>query len=220
MSEEPTSPEPPEFVRKLSGGIATAWTSVALLGMMLVCFIASSTAWERSTFTPLQRAAVDGDVKECERLVKSGIAVDVPDDRGVSALGYAIDRQQVDVVRKLIELGARVNKRDNDNRTPLIFTARPPYGKGGYSALSRDVRNEIAKILIRHGADVNQADTNGNTALHGAVADHNAGLVRILLAAGADATKENAFRDTPVSLAKLRGYENDEVGAALRQGAK
>jgi len=220
VSEESTTSEPPEFGRKLSGGIATAWTSVVLLGIVGACRIASATVSERSRLTPLQRAAVDGDVKECERLVRSGVAVDVPDAHGVSALGYAISRQQVDVVRKLIELGARVNKRSNENHTPLIFTVRTLYGKGGYSALTRDARNEIARILIEHGADVNQADTYGNTALHGAVEDHNAELIRMLLAAGADATKENANGDTPASLAKRRGYENDEVGAALRQAPK
>jgi ankyrin repeat protein len=91
---------------------------------------------------------------------------------------------------KLIELGADVNYADQRGFTPLMFTATT---LRGHDLLGTgEERNHIAGMLVEHGADVNHAAgggraiSDGETTLHFAAADGNAGLVRTPLAAGAN----------------------------------
>ena len=73
-------------------------------------------------------------------------------------------------VRQLIEKGADVNARDQNQHTPL------------HNAASR--RNtDVAKLLIDKGADVNAKDNYGQTALDMAEASHKPDIVSILRAA-------------------------------------
>lgn len=224
------SVETPAFLKKLSMGLV-GWMVVAALVVgvvMLVVFCASSAlnAWERSKLGPLHRAASDGDVAECERLVKSGIPVDTPDGQGDTALDWAIYRRKLDVVRKLIELGADVNHADQrGGLTPLMYTATPFRGKN-VSGTPQE-RNEIAGVLIQHGADVNRVYGDphligsGQTALHFAAADRNAELVRMLLEAGANKNVKSNQGYTPLDIAKFPDYApNDAVIAALEEPAR
>jgi uncharacterized protein len=197
--------------------MVTAVLGVGLAALMLTCLFSSFHGWWRSTMTPLQQAAFDGDADACERLVKSGVAVDGNDKYGITALGYAIDQQRLAVVRKLIDLGANVNHADDEGRTPLIYTARAPFGKGGYPQSTIPARNEIAKSLLEHGAEVNHAQKHGDTALHWAVSDRNPELIRMLLAAGADLNAKTSQGYTPMDIAKFPVYApNDAVIAALQ----
>ena len=52
----------------------------------------------------------------------------------------------LDIVQSLLEVGADVNKRDEDHQTPLYHAS-----VGG--------KVEVAKLPIEHGADVNSPDT-------------------------------------------------------------
>lgn len=58
---------------------------------------------------------------------------------------------------------------------------------------------EIATLLIEQGAEVNEIDHFGNTALHLALADPE--MVQLLLASGAEVNAENAMGQTPLHLA-------------------
>ena len=186
-------------------------------------------AWEHSKLPALHQAASDGNVGECERLVKGGLSVDTTDDDGETALSWAVFYCQTDVVRKLIELGANVNhvdKRVDGPFTPLMFTGTTLRGR--FLKGTQAQRNEIARILIEHGADVNRAigdgrmAGSGQTMLHFAAKDKNAALVKMLLAAGANRNaKEIPNGWTPLDVAKFPDYApNDEVIAALQQPAQ
>lgn len=185
-------------------------------------------AWQHSKLGPLHQAACDGDVAECKRLVKGGLSVDAMDDDGVTALSWAVFYCKTDVVRKLIELGADVNhidKRAAGPFTPLMYTATTLRGRNLKG--TQEQRNEIARLLIQHGSDVNHAMGDGSavghgqTTLHFAAADKNAGLVRMLLAAGANPNMKSNQGYTPLNVAKFPDYApNDEVIAALQQPAQ
>jgi ankyrin repeat protein len=61
--------------------------------------------------------------------------------------------------------------------------------------------NEIAEILLDHGADTEKTADHGNTPLHSAAANGNRSLVELLLARGANAAAQAADGRTPADLA-------------------
>ena len=62
---------------------------------------------------------------------------------------------------------------------------------------------EIVQILIKDGADPNETDEKGRTALHWAIANNDdLALLRVLLEAGADLDAQDAWRETPLHLAQ------------------
>ena len=96
------------------------------------------------------------------------------------------------------------------------LNVRTVFGKPGYSKETIPARNEIAKLLLEHGADVNHAQNHGETALHAAVQDQNPPLIRILILAGANTAAKTSEGYTPMDIAKFPYYAlNDAVIGAL-----
>lgn len=93
-------------------------------------------------------------------------------------LEEAIVLQQVDRVKRLIEIGAGVNKH--------LYTQNLLYFAFSTSTY---VSPEIVLALLEAGANVNAQDTeSGKTALHRAVYSMNEELIQLLLQYGADVT--------------------------------
>ena len=78
----------------------------------------------------------------------------------------------MDILRVLVQNGADVNAKTEDNRTPLCLTT------------SRN--SSQSKFLIKKGADVHHADERGRTALHEAGRSGWSEIVRMLIQSGAD----------------------------------
>ena len=194
-----------------------ACTVVLIFGPPLLLKVVETG--RRSRMDPLHLAAADGNVAECERLVKSGYPVDATDNSGDTALNWAVYSRRIDVVRKLLDLGAEINHRSKPWRlTPLMYTATP--FRGHLVEGPQGERNEVARVLIERGADVNLAADDGSTALHFAATDRNARLARMLLGAGARRDAKTAQGYTPMDLARFPDYApNDDVIAALQPTA-
>jgi ankyrin repeat protein/beta-lactamase regulating signal transducer with metallopeptidase domain len=115
---------------------------------------------------------------------------------GETPLSWAVSRRFTDLVRALLAKGADPNKRSTDARggarlplLDLVSSSQFTRGEDGV---------EIAMLLINGGADVNETYSNGATPLLLAVQAKQAGLVRALLAKGADPNKANTNRLTPL----------------------
>jgi uncharacterized protein len=173
--------------------------------------------------TTLMAAAAGGDKETVRVLLEHGAdpnAQSVPSEAGFvfgggrSPLMWAAFRGNEAVIKQLLAAGADV-KAGGRLGTPLAQAAWAD-------------RTAAAQLLIKHGADVNQAGpADGYTALHWAASTENtdAALVKLLLRHKADpdlggGAEVDAFMDvlqTPVMLARLRGQT--PVLAALSAAA-
>ncbi|MBN1786886.1 MAG: ankyrin repeat domain-containing protein [Sedimentisphaerales bacterium] len=109
---------------------------------------------------------------------------------GRAPLHSAAFAGNADIIKLLLEKGADINGRDDNNLTPLYY-ARDP--------------NTI-EFLIKNGAVVNTCDGTGYTPLHHAAGKGEKALVDVLLKNGADATIENNAGARPADLAATSGY--------------
>ena len=120
---------------------------------------------------PLNTAAQIGDLDAVQMLVKAGAEINPSNPKRTAVLHDAVEFGQVDVVRFLLANGAQVDA---------------PYGgeTALFSALHHR-RQDLLKLLIEAGADVNVRNAQGYTPLMIAAQDDNLSLVRFLHGAGA-----------------------------------
>ena len=64
---------------------------------------------------------------------------------------------------------------------------------------------EAVALLLEAGADVNDSNQAGDTALHGAAAGGSASVIQLLADRGADLNSENQAGRTPLSLTTRGG---------------
>jgi ankyrin repeat protein len=185
---------------------------------------ADAKATNQFGVTALISAAAGGDQATVRLLIQQGLDVNAQPltdpsafifGGGRSPLMWAAFRGDVALVKLLIAAGANVNAEG------LLGT---PLSQAAWAD-----RTEAARLLINHGADVNQRNhMEGYTPLHWAASSekNDASLVRLLLNKGADpnlGAGENvdAFMDvlqTPLMLARKRG-ETQVLSALLKAGA-
>ena len=91
---------------------------------------------------------------------------------GEIELYEAVEQNDFDEVKRLLDLGANPNTDDNDSTSVLMIACIEGYF-------------EIAELLIDRGADVNAKDEDGNTALYFATLEENEDLIELLRANGA-----------------------------------
>ncbi len=129
---------------------------------------ADPNATDRSGATPLFKAAWRSeDPAMAAVLLGAGVDVDAKDSEGDTPLRFAVlFNRNPAVATLLLDAGA-------EPTVPLRIT------------VGRD-DTVLLRVLLQAGADVDETDRIGRTALHGAVARSNAPAVRVLLAAGAD----------------------------------
>lgn len=123
---------------------------------------------------------------------------DATDDTGKTVLMYAVGNHEARVDAKAIEelLAAvkRIDQNDDNGRTALMYAAANPTAGTG-----------ILEQLIEKGANVQAADNTGKTALMYAAEGGDIGKVRLLLAAGANASVQTQDGKTAADFAKGNG---------------
>ncbi|KAJ5788451.1 hypothetical protein N7457_003441 [Penicillium paradoxum] len=128
--------------------------------------------------TPLEVAAYWGRLEIVAYLVKTmigrcGTLQDIPYSGPISE---AVSRNQVEIVRFLLDKGADIESKDCHGDS-LLCQAINIWGHSG---------GEVGVLLIERGADVTVKDYCGATPLHNAVRLGFADAVRLLLENGAD----------------------------------
>jgi ankyrin repeat protein len=138
-------------------------------------------------------------------------AVHAVDNTGWTPLHWASSHGNESAMRVMVELGAEIDRQDNDGSTALI-NVYPSYGN-----------SSCVELLLALGADVNLVANNGRTACHFAVMGKKRALLCALVAAGGDLDQLNKEGETPRMIAtrdKFALPTADEIDAARHRIAK
>jgi uncharacterized protein len=136
--------------------------------------------------------------------------VNAKNDKGWTPIQMAAAFGHLDIVDFLIEKNADVNSKDNEDNTPLHYSAsRPPFGKGLH-------QEGIPRALITAGADVNATSWNGTTPLHNAAGSGLKDVVQLLISNGADIHAKDRHDRTPLTLAEFVGGDRRGIIQILR----
>jgi ankyrin repeat protein len=138
---------------------------------------------------PLQCAARYGHIECVDALLKAGANIDYCPPTSIteyseSALCSAV-RKCPEAARLLLANGADPNAATDAMIYPLL------------TAISCG-RSELVQLLLQHKASVTVCDRDGQTALHLAVLEGNAQVVRALINSGANINARDARGETPI----------------------
>ncbi len=114
----------------------------------------------------------------------------------------------------LLKNGIKVDWLDPEGRTAMHFLMASHYLKGGENTL------EFLKLLLEHGANINNKDKDGVTPLHLALSqEQQPETVRYMIEQGADIKAATRDGITPLMLA-ARYYRSDILELMIAKGAE
>lgn len=141
----------------------------------------SSLEYWQNRDSELRKAAIRGDMKTVLKLIEQGLSVNTADETGNSAFKYACGQGHLHIVKAMIPF-ADLN--DMESRwTPLHISVEYAH-------------NDVAKMLIDNGADVNHRNQVGETPLHISCKKGDFECVKVLVKGGADMNAINSVGDT------------------------
>lgn len=111
----------------------------------------------------------------------------------------------LDAMRLLLDHGADPLVTTRGGNTALTLASGVVFLEGGFGQFEGPPKSDVleaARMLLELGADVNAANDQGQTALHGAVYRAADDLIRFLVRAGARTAAEDAAGRTPLRLAE------------------
>jgi ankyrin repeat protein len=149
----------------------------------------------------------------------------------------------IEMVRFLIDRGARIDGRDDDGATYLQTVAAGAGGdaedeekarllierganvniadKDGGTPLLRCQSIEIAQLMIAHGANVNATNKEGMTPLHmAAFEESRSDLGELLVTHGADVNARNSEGYTPLDFLVADAFDYDFALFLVAHGAR
>lgn len=126
-------------------------------------------------------------------LLEAGATVELRNQSNETALMHAASGRNLESVKLILAANADISARNLDNRTPLIFSIN-----GG--------NPRVVEYLLQNGAAKELAtDVGSGTALIEATKYSKSAIVRILIAAGANAKAMGNYGHTPLAVAAMNG---------------
>ena len=211
--------------------IAVAMERYDLVNMIIFMGI-SIHAHNTSGRTPFQIA-----LGLSPRMVSSLLRgrINTPDDMGNSALHIALqEKASADIIRIIINEGARINTVDNNGKTPLRLSVdldlpeqakilaeagADPFFTAVDGKSPADIAFAKGEDYIRaifSGRAINAKDSSSNTILHLAARYADVKIIETLLELGANKTLKNIASEIPADVAVK--WNRNEIAELLRQG--
>ncbi|KAM6306279.1 ankyrin repeat domain-containing protein 22 [Aegotheles albertisi] len=169
---------------------------------------------------PICQAAYNNDFNEVQLLLeRNSNLLNIQDSfGGDTPLICACKQGNNRIVNYLLKRSADVNLRNKKDRTCLHYAVRKrftfldyvliiilmPVMLIGYLLMvSKTKQNEnLIRMLLRAGVNVNATDISGNTALHYACEMKNQAVIPLLVEAHADISVKNQQGETPLDVAR------------------
>jgi len=120
----------------------------------------------------LHEAAKNGDLKAVQEYQAKQKPLDTQDQKGITPLGYAIGANRIAVVKLLLDSRANPYAVDASGNSGLHYAA-------GYG------RKELLEYLLKVGAAVNQANSQGQTPIAVATQNRQEACIQVLRSHGA-----------------------------------
>lgn len=190
------------------------------------------SATEAAAYTGLHAAAHKGDVSKVQRLIASGAALNAADAHGRTPLHVATFARQRDAIRALTKAGADLNRLENDRYDAVTIAAvaddeatlkvllelgasakqvTSRYDGTALIAAAHLGHDGVVRQLIAAGAPLNHVNNLHWTAVIEAIVLGDGGVrhqatLMALIDAGANLQLTDRSGQTPLSLAKARGF--------------
>ena len=146
----------------------------------------------------LSDAVLAGDLAKTKALLSNGADCNAPNEEGVTLLMLAAGAGHYKVVEFLLEAGATVDATDARGWTALMKAVFNYEQNCGFP--------DVVSLLIDAGADIEHQVSYGTRPLMLAAGYGEAGVVDVLLAAGADAAAVNEGGRTAKIMAETKDY--------------
>jgi len=203
------------------------------------------SAAEKAQYTGLHAAAARGDAAEIARRVARGAKVDARDGYGRTPLHVAAYGRHADAMRALVKAGANPNALEHDRYDIVTIAAvaddlptlkaalalgtsaknvTSRYDGTALIAAAHLGHDEVVAGLIKAGAPLDHVNNLGWTALIESIVLGNGGrrhtaTLDALVKAGANVNLADRNGQTPLALARARGYK-EMVVILERAGAR
>ena len=204
-------------------GLAIDNGNTAMVALLLKAG-ADANHLEPTGESPLMRAAEVGVLQVVQALLKHGAVVDAREDNyGQTALMFAARAGHADVVSALLARGANPNAATTVGATPAFVAPNsvPGFGfglgilRGGVPAdrgrreptpggmtpllyAARHDRIDVARLLVKAGADVNAKEANGIWPLLMAISNDNTAAAQLLLEHGSAVNGQDWYGRSPL----------------------
>ncbi|XP_065353676.1 uncharacterized protein LOC135948375 [Cloeon dipterum] len=164
----------------------------------------------KSGDTPLLLAGKRKKWEVAQQLVlKYNVEDNKIDSTGNTFLHYAVQSNNIDLVRVLLQRGSDVNFKNKQGNSAL------------YLAAGLNKNPQIVKILLQKGAKVNAKNNDNWTAIHCAASNNpNVEVIQKLLENGADVDSQTKLGATALHLAARNNKNPEIVKLLLGSGAK
>ncbi len=160
--------------------------------------------------TTLMKAAKLGNSEMVELLLKEGVDINATSQlNNLSALQYAIESGDIKSVKLLLENGADININYDayGNKKRLLID------------VIREKKLEIAKLLIKHGIELDMMDPNHYSAMIYAINEEYVSVVKALLEKGANIQPDEKWSFSPLGFA-LQSGNTEIISLLIGAGAK
>ncbi|PQE26429.1 Ankyrin repeat-containing domain protein [Rutstroemia sp. NJR-2017a BBW] len=196
-----------------------AITSAARFGLSVIVeeMLQSGADIEATTYfamTPLMIAVHHGHASVVSKLISAKANLCAQDEFGKNALHIATVCGHIEVAKQLIDA------------EPLLINGDLSMCRGGESPLTLAIKNcneDIVKLLVSAGADVNTRDNTGRTPLGCASLNNLPRIVDLLVSKGANLDAKDLRGYTPLAIAAVLGSTEAlkrllEAGAEVNSG--